>query len=90
MIHVEIKIQDFKDKDKPLYPELNKGPDMVKFTQVTKAAILQNGTAMGKSVVHLAGEMPDGTVIALEITNQMLQMVSQAGLGAAKRWGEDI
>lgn len=86
MSAVVIKIQDKKDENTSLFPELGKNP-LVR-GDVQFVGILQGGMASGKTSIALHSVI-DGKTIMLEISAEFLDAINSARKGAESRWIEE-
>ena len=84
-MHVTIKIQDLKDADKTLFPELK---DKFIEGQVESVGILQGGMESGKASLCLNIKLDDDTYVIAQLSAGMIESISAAVRGAQQRWDE--
>ena len=86
LANIAVRIQEFKDRVTPLWPELN--GKKAKHALATKASVLEKGTVRGNSTVQLIAETEDGEILVIETTTKLLNAVAKIASGAALRWGD--
>ena len=85
---ITVKLAEKGNKES-LFPEID--IDKCKYGKITKAAIIEAGTARGRTTIQLIGEDDKGNVLVLETTARLLlNGVMAVAQGAAARWGDDL
>lgn len=84
----DLQIRLAEKGGKSVYPEIPINKCV--WAKVSKVAIMQTGTARGRTTVQLVGETEDGNFLVLETTARLLNGIMNATKGAAIRWGDDL
>ena len=87
MTELQIRVQEYKDKDTPIYPELSEGKELY-YGLATKAAVLEKATANGNTSVQIIAEKEDGKVLVIETTAKLFNGLAAVAKGNAQRWGD--
>lgn len=82
---IEIRVSNYKDKDKPAWPELEGKP--IEHHIPTKATLLEKGTSGGKATIIFSAERENGSVVAFELTQNLWDMLNGAFTANINRWG---
>ena len=86
MLRLDIRIQEKKDANKPLFPEVAKaGYEEGKLESI---GILEGGMQSGKASLMLNIKTDDGTYVIAEISADLFDGCASALRGARQRWGE--
>lgn len=84
MSSVDVRVVDVGGP--PAFPELI-DKDMVNGT-LSRVAVLQAGMESGKASIGLLIDLPNGDVVFVQISAEMLDMINGVSVGARQRWGE--
>ncbi len=84
-MHVQLRIQEWKDADKPLFPELS--PAACIHGTLESVGILERGMESGKPSLWLNVKLPDGRYATAQVSADMFETLAGALRGARDRWG---
>lgn len=82
--NLELRIQDKKDSEKTLFPELASKTTLI--DKVQYAGILEGGTKSGLPSLAFGADV-NGQKVILEITHNHFNAIYNALKGAKERWG---
>ncbi len=81
---VLISIQDYKDKDQPLWPDIDMSKSLV--GQLERCGILERGMSSGKTSLAFVADIGLGRKVIIESSAEILFAIVASVEGALDRW----